>query len=215
MFKLRLCALFVLALSVVCGHAQTAEKMSLNDAVSYALSHVNSLKVSQLSVKDASLAYDENHATALPQVGADFNVQYFYKTPTQLIPDFISPAVYGALKNVTYSNGKALELPLNQGGSGYFQSSFVQPLSTNLVLSVNELLFSGSYTVALKAAKANEQYVQAQLAAKQLEVKNAVIDAYLPSLLLVENINTLDQNIDNLQKTLRDVKATFNAGLVE
>ena len=196
------------------SYAQT-DLMSLDEAIKYALDHVNGLKVAQLNVKDADLAYWEAKAGALPQVTANFSFNYFYQTPTQLIPDFISPAVYGSLHNVKDGSGLALQLPQNQGGSGFFKSSFVQPLTTNVTFAVNQLLFSGSYTVALRAAKANEEYVHSQVESKQLDIRNQVIDAYLPSLLLVESIKTLDKNISNLEKTLSEVKATLKAGFVE
>ena len=56
----------------------------------------------------------------------------------------------------------------------------------------------------------NVQYTK-----KQDSLKNVVIDAYLPTLLIDESIKTLDKNIQNLEKTFADVKATFKAGFIE
>ena len=82
-------------------------------------------------------------------------------------------------------------------------------------ISANQLIFSGSYTVALKAAGLAREMASVQVTSKEQEVRNQVMDAYLPSLLITESVKTLDKNITNLEKLLKEVTATLKAGFVE
>jgi len=82
-------------------------------------------------------------------------------------------------------------------------------------ISVNQLLYSGSYMVARKAARDYRDLVQKQLMTKENEIRNQVIDAYLPALLITESVKTLDKNIANLEKLLGETKALNQQGFVE
>jgi outer membrane protein TolC len=82
-------------------------------------------------------------------------------------------------------------------------------------ITASQLIFSGSYTLAVRAANFYRSLVDVQLKKKQDSLRNVVIDAYLPTLLLDEGVKTLEKNITNLEKTFVEVKATYKAGFVE
>ena len=79
----------------------------------------------------------------------------------------------------------------------------------------NQLFFSNSYRVATKAADYYRVYVSEQLNVTRRTVRNQVIDAYLPALLLSENLVLLDKNIANLEKLLSETRAIQQAGFAE
>lgn len=171
------------------GHAQ--QPMSLNDAVQYALTNAPEIKVAQLQVVDADWQIKENTASALPQLSGSIGYQYFIQRPG--IP------------------ASALGFP----GAGDEKVAF-SPLHTlSPTLQYNQLFFSNSYRVAKKAAKYYRAYTEQKLVATKRSVHDKVVEAYLPALLISDNLATLDKNIGNLEKLLSDTREINKAGFAE
>lgn len=194
--------------------AAQAEKMTLEQAISYAMNNVNSIKNAEMNIKDAELQIQQNKATGLPQVNAELGYQYFFFRPQTLFPDVFSPAVTGILAAYGVRDGGGNPImPLPPGESQ--KVTFVQRNQLNGSLSASQLVFSGSYVVALKAANYYRKLVDVQLDAKKSEVRYQVIDTYLPSLLIAESLKTLDSNIANLDKLLGETRQIVKAGFAE
>lgn len=165
--------------------------MSLSDCVSYAYDHQTSIQVAQLQVRDAEWQLKENTATGLPQFSAGVSYQYFLQRPG--IP------------------ASALGFP----GGGDAKVAFSAFHSLTPTLSYNQLFFSNSYRIALKASKYYRDYVNQQLAVTRQTVRISVTDAYMPALLISDNIGILDKNIANLEKLFSETKAVNKAGFAE
>ena len=60
-----------------------------------------------------------------------------------------------------------------------------------------------------------KSYYNLELENAQRRVRSQVTQAYFPVLLIKTNVNTLDNNIDNLEKLLRETEAQYEAGFVE
>jgi outer membrane protein TolC len=171
--------------------AQDAVRMSLEDAINYAIKNTNSLKTSQNSVKDAELLIKENLATGLPQVSGELGYNFFYLIPNILLPDFT-----GQGKEPT-------------------KVSFQQRNTISAGITASQLIYSPSYKVAIRASKLARELAKVQLSSKEVEVRNQVINVYLPALVISEGMKALDNNIVNLTKTLKEVTATQKAGFIE
>lgn len=229
LFSKKIILFLALFASILRGAAQDIVRMSLDDAVSYAMKNSNSIKNTQLGVNDAEELIQATKATGLPQVNAELGYNFFYKKP-----QVVFPASFGEAQAIPYTNfgliqkawgtaalkdgsGALIPLPLQyptaSGDGG--ELSFVQRNGITGTISANQLIFSGSYTVALKAAKYARELAAVQVTSKEQEVRYQVAEAYLPSLLITESVKTLDKNIGNLEKLLKEVKATFKAGFVE
>ncbi|MEM8907304.1 MAG: TolC family protein, partial [Bacteroidota bacterium] len=85
----------------------------------------------------------------------------------------------------------------------------------NLGLTLNTLVFDGSYFAGLRAARVFKDYVSQQLLSTEQTVKNQVIEAYLPALLVDESLVILKKDISNLEKILMETRETYKAGFVE
>ena len=194
--------------------AQETSTMSLEDAVRYALENSNGVKSIKLGIKKVDLQIEENKATGLPQLTGSSNFNYYFLTPQSLFPDFITPAVYGVLtkEGVSGNSGK-IQFP--NLPTTYSKLSFVLPYSFDLGVRVNELIYSGTYNEAMHALKLGKKYAQVQLNSKEVAVRNQVIDAYIPALLVNENVKTLDKNISNLDALTKETQATYKAGFAE
>ncbi len=165
--------------------------MSLNDCIRYALDNNPQIKVAQLQITEANWRVKESKATALPQLTAGIGYQYFIQRPG--IP------------------ASALGFP----GAGDEKVAFNANHSLTPTIAVNQLFFSNSYRVALKAAEYYRQFVDQQLTVAKQTLRDQVTNAYLPALLITDNLGILDKNITNLEKLFSDTKAINKAGFAE
>jgi len=184
--------LFISALSLLFSAAQAqTTSMSLTDAIQFALDKNPNIKIAQLQVNDAEWQIKESKATGLPQISASIGYQYFIQRPG--IP------------------ASALGFP----GAGDEKVAFNANHSLSPSISVNQLFFSNSYRVAVKAAQYYREYVNEQLAVAKQTLRNQVIDAYLPALLISQSLATIDKNLSSLDKLFSDTKAINQAGFAE
>ncbi|MFN0037345.1 MAG: TolC family protein [Saprospiraceae bacterium] len=189
--KYTLKILFFGALLLFFGQARgQSSAMSLNDCIQFALENHPDIKTAQLQVKDADWRVKENFATGLPQISA----------------------------GVTYTGFlQRGGIPASALGFGMGDEKLVFSPVHNLTgdLKLSQLIFNNSYLLGLRAARYYRQYVDNQLAVARQTVRNRVTDAYLPALVIAENLSILDKNIGNLEKLFSDTKAINKAGFAE
>jgi outer membrane protein TolC len=171
------------------AYAQQPVK-NLTDCIQYAYENSPELKIAQLKVSDAEWQVKENKAYGYPQLTGGLGYQYFIKVPAV-------PA--SALGFGTGDERIAFQLRNNISGD----------------VGVNQLLFSNDYLLGLRAAKIYRELAEEQLSTTKRTVRNQVIDAYLPALIITESVNILDKNIGNIQTLLRETAATQKAGFSE
>jgi outer membrane protein len=211
-------------------NVQAPQKLTLDEAVRYALENSNAMKSVKLGVRDAEALIAATRSTGLPQVGAELGYNYFFQTPKVVFPASFAEAQaapftqlygnFGKLQSggVKDAQGNPINFdfpaPRTDEGSGD-DVSFVQRNGISGGLTASQLIFSGSYTVALRASALARELASAQVSAKEMEVKNQVISTYLPALQITEGAKTLDVNIKSLEKLLVEVRATYKAGFIE
>ena len=184
------------------------QSFTLEEAVAYGIENQNSLRLSELEIQSADQDIKEFRAIGIPKVSGAIDYNYYYYVPKQLVPDFISPAVYGILD--------AEGLPtMTQGDPEVFELTFVQPQQLNLGITASSLVFDGSYIYGLKAAKLYRELVKKQKDASEEEVKANVTKAYLSILIAKENEKTLQDNILTVNKSLKEVQAMYEEGFME
>lgn len=177
--------------SVPAGKIVGQTPMSLPDCIQYAYDNNPQIRIAQLQITDADCQIRESKSIGYPQLSASIGYQYFIQRPG--IP------------------ASALGIP----GAGDEKVAFNAYHSLTPGLAWNQLLFSNSYLVGLRAARYYKAYVEQQVAVTKRELRNAVTDAFLPALLISENLAILDKNIGNLEKMLSETKATNQAGFAE
>lgn len=202
--------------------AQTTA-MSLSDCISYALDNHPNIKVAQLQVIDADWRIKENKATGLPQISAGLSYSGFLQRgglPSSAL-SFGGGGDGGDVSGLEAVFTQAQVDSLTNFLGSLFESDpdskiFFSPVhSISGNLQWNQLLFNNSYLIGLKAARHYREYVNDQLAVTKQSVRNQVIDAYLPALLLSENLGILDKNIGNIEKLFSETKAINKAGFAE
>ncbi len=178
--------------------SQEVQKMTLQQAIDYALQNSQQIKISQNDIDDAHQQIIERKSVGLPQINGEISYNHYLILPVTILPEEFAKDANGKI-NPNFNREVKFGVTNNLTGS----------------LSLSTMLFDGSYTVGLRVAKLYKDYVQKELVSKQFEVKNQVTMAYLPALIVDVSLQTIDKNIANIKKLSSDIKATFDAGFAE
>jgi len=123
----------------------------------------------------------------------------------------------GYLNNIDFTlqgvSGNAFNPTGNPNDISLFAFGTKQSMTSNLTLS--QLLFDGSYIVALQASKTYLKFYENAKQKTNLEIREMVINAYGNVLLAEESSAILEKNKVTLSKTLYDTQETFKNGLIE
>lgn len=180
-------------------NAQDAVQLSLDEAVDFAWQNSNALKNAQINIVDAEERIIENRAIGIPKLNGTLDYQRYLLVPQQALPDAFIDFLQAQNPNQEVSR----------------EVSFFLKNNFSAGLSLDALVFDGTYLTALKAAKVYREYIAQDLMVKRREVRNQVIDAYLPALLLDKNLEILEANIQNLEQLFKETKALYEEGFAE
>ena len=192
--KFKPIALFGSVLLLAASLSATAQtSFTLSEAVDYALRNNVNAKNANIDEKIAQAKVREITTIGFPKVNATYGINNNYIIQKVIIP----------------ANSPINPLPEPQALP--FQPQF----GGNAVVSVNQLLFDGSYIVGLQAAR-----VYRELAAKsndmtKVQVAENVKKAYYGVLVNQERMGLLDATLNRLDSTLREMKAMYAGGFIE
>jgi len=168
---------------------------SLQQAIDHALQHNYAALNANRDIDAAKQKKWETTAAGLPQISG--SVSYLNNF------DFNLQGISG---NAFNPNASPDDISLVAFGTK-------QSMNSNLTLS--QLLFDGSYIVALQASKTYLKYYENAKQKSNIEVREMVINSYGNVLLAQESIAILEKNKTTLSKTLSDTKETYKNGLIE
>ena len=193
MKKLFIIPLFVFAFTAYSQETKQNFNFSLEQAISYALTNNYSVINAGRDIEASKEKKWETTAMGLPQINAGVDYSNNFVLQKSLIP----AELFGGTK------GEFAEV------------SFGTTHSMNARATLSQLIFDGSYIVALQASKTYLKYYQNAKQKTDVEIKEAVINAYGNVLLAQESIAILEKNKVTLEKTLADTKEIFKNGLIE
>lgn len=196
------------------ANAQESFQFTLQEAIEYAMSNQVNIKNAELDKEIAKQKVRETVAIGLPQIDGKASIQNFLDIPTQVLPDFISPAVYGTLvkEGVVDRNGNPIQMPASFGSTPV---QFGTNFNMSYGIDISQLIFDGNYLLGLKAASVYKDLSIKALKRSKIETQVNVSKAYYNVLVAQKNIELLDANIVQLKKTLDDTKAYYDQGFVE
>lgn len=189
---------------------------NLEQCIIYANEHQTAVLNAAIDQKIADAKVKETIGIGLPQISGTANLQDFLKVPKVLFPDFIGPAISGYLNdNVTDASGTKLTVNPPAGQGGFQEVSFQQKYNSSVGISVNQLIFDGSYLVGLKASKTYKELSEKTLNRTLIETNVAVTKAYYMVLVNNKQLDLLTANIQQLKAQLDQTQALFDNGFAE
>jgi len=183
---------------------------TLEEIKTYAVEHCYDIKNADLDIRKAKAKKWETTAMGLPQLSGSANYQNFTDIPTQLMPNFIAPAVYDVNTNAF---GLTPLTPFQAGGKIPVQ--FGSKHNVDWKLSASQLVFSGEYIVGLKASKIYLSLSEQSKEKNILTVKENIEKTFYLILITEESINVLDSVYKNMQKLYNETQAVYEEGFAE
>ncbi|WP_405611477.1 TolC family protein [Polaribacter sp. Asnod1-A03] len=178
---------------LIASAQEKSMNLSLKEAINYAIENSYNTKASKNDILGAKQKVWETTATGLPQISAAVGYQNWLKQQITLIPAELFGGTAGEFAEVNFST--------KQSASG--------------TVTLNQLLFDGSYLVGLQASKTYLKISKQADEKTQLVTREAVINAYGNVLVSENSISILEGNIKILQKNYDDAKKIYENGLNE
>lgn len=178
------------------GRPGTGKAFTLQEAIDFAIQQNVNIRNSQLDAISAEARIREIKASALPQVAGSASV-----TDNLIIQRAFLPANFFDPN----ASPDAPAVPV-QFGVKY---------SGNATLSLNQVIYSASLNVGLRAAATYRELAQRNLQASKVTVAEQVAKAYYGVLVAVERAKLLDFNIGRLDTLLNETRALNQQGFVE
>lgn len=172
--------------------AQDKTGFSLSEAQEYAVENSYSIRTAELEIEKAKRDVKATTAIGLPQINGSVNYQNYIEIPTQLLPGEF----------------------FNQPGT-FVPVQFGVEHNLNANLTVDQLLFDGSFIVGLQASKTYKELSKIQMDRSQTETRFEVAQAYYNALAAKENVEILTESLELLKKSLSDTEAMYENGFVE
>ncbi len=193
MKNLFLIPLLVLVLSTKAQEQQKSFNFSLEQAINHALINNYSAINAGRDIEASKEKKWETTAAGLPQINAGLDYTNNFVLQRSVVPAEFFGGTPGEYVDVAFGT------------------------KHNMLLrsTLSQLIFDGSYIVALQASKTYLKFYENAKQKTDVEIKEAVINAYGNVLLAEESIAILEKNKATLEKTLSDTKATFKNGLIE
>jgi outer membrane protein len=87
--------------------------------------------------------------------------------------------------------------------------------TSNLNLSVGQLVFSGSYIVGIQTARLYREVTAASKEKTELEIKAQVTQAYYLGLVSMRSLSIVEANLENLHDVMKKTRAMVDTGIAE
>jgi outer membrane protein TolC len=177
------------------AEAGGALTLSLKQAQDHAVRFSADTRNSRIDVAIARKKIWETTASGLPQVSAALSYRDNLKIPTTLIPaKFLDP---------------------DAGEGEFIGLKFGTQHNATLDVTATQLVFNGSYIVALQASKVYLKLAENQQEKKEIDVRESVANTYHLVLLAEKNRQILGSSLVNLRETWREADAVHRAGFSE
>lgn len=179
--------------SMMMLQGQDTLNIRLSDALDYGEKNNTTLQNANTDIEISKQAVNQVTAVGLPQVGVNASFLQYTQIPGNWVKNFFP----------------------SPGAPEYVFLQFQQPIASNATLSMNQLIYSGTFLLGLKAAREVMNISKTMAVKTKQDVALNISKAYLMSLTLQKNITLLNSNIALLEKSLSDVKALNKEGFAE
>ena len=175
----------ITSLIIINTYGQKKFFLSLDSAKKYAVEYNKTVENADMAVTEAQKKIKETVSTGLPQLDA----------------------------TVDYSNFLGAEMELNLGPGGTIVRKF-NPTS-NLNVTLGQLIFSGSYIVGLQSAKLYKQLSVTNYEKTEQDIRDQVSQSYYLALVSDHSLQIIDKNLVNTKDIFNKTKTMLAVGMAE
>lgn len=168
-----------------------AQEFTLFEAQEYAIANAEKIGKAQLDLESAEKQVVETRAMGLPRINSEMNFQNFLNIPVQVVD--------GAFI------GQPGTLVSFRAGTDY---------NSNAGITLNQLIFDGSYIVGLQVSKFYTKFVESSIEKSKQDVLADVTQAYEMALIAERNKAFVDTLVDLTNDLLLKQKDLFETGMI-
>jgi len=193
---------------------EVPSQLSLQEAIDFALENNRTAINAARDIEAAEEQKWETTATGLPQINASIGYQNFLKQQVQIVPN----AAFDNRQATISTVEEFFDIQANgspEPATGFSEIIFGTKQNVNATATLSQLIFDGSYIVALQSAKVFLEISQNAKTKTDLQIRQSVINAYGNVLLTEESIEILEKNIDVLEENLFETTKIYENGLEE
>lgn len=190
-------------------------KLSLNDAIDYAIKNNYDNKIASKNVEAAKKRKWETTTMGLPQINAKVDYKNWLKQQVSLLPAAAFDNTKSTIAIVeNYFDVTKKNIPVRTP-EGFIPMRFGTKQSMNASATLTQLIFDGSYLVGLQSAKTYLKISEQAKVKTALATREAIINAYGNVLVVEKSIEILENNKKILDKNLSETQKIYDNGLTE
>ena len=185
----------IILLSSGLARGQQTSSITLEESIEYALKNNVTVKNAQLAIAASKATVGETTAQGLPQITGNVDVNKSLIVPSQPFP-------------AIFFNPEAAE-------GEFIPVQFSPEYSGSLGITLNQMIFNGSYFVGLQAAKTYRQLAEFDKIKTEQDVIENVKKAYYSVLVSQEREELVQANLNRLDTLLKETQVMFETGFSE
>nr|WP_321454287.1 TolC family protein [uncultured Carboxylicivirga sp.] len=166
---------------------------TLQEALDYATENAFDSKSATYDIQSAQKRVWEYIAIGLPQISVDGQLT----------------------DNLAIQENVITMTPTDGSDPMQIKTKFGQKYNWNATGNVNQLLFDGTYLLGVKASRIYVEISQKNKEKTQIDVREAVAEAYYVALVAGKNLETFKMNLQVNEQTLKETKAYYENGFRE
>lgn len=178
---------FVLAFTMLGINIQAQDKLTLSEAVNYALKHKSDAVNAHLDVENSEYMIDEVRANALPQL------------------NFEGGLTYNPILQETAMEFMGESMVIAMG----------RPWQSTAVVAFNQQLFNQSVFTGLKAAKTTRDFYKINAELTEEQVIEKVANSYFEVYKTKSQLETMERTIKNTTKVRDVIQSLHDTGLAK
>lgn len=189
----KLLILFSICLISLVSAQENTNKFSLEEAVKFAIKNNYEAKTAKNNINAAKQKKWETTTIGLPQISGKVDYQNWLKQQLSLLPGEIVGGAPGTFVPVAFGTKQTM----------------------NAAVTLNQLIFDGSYLVGLQSAKTYLKISEQAKEKTEPSIRESVINAYGNVLVAEKSISILESNLKILNKNLKDTQKIYENGFNE
>ncbi len=174
---------------------EVARPLSLQECIDFARENNPNLKSAQAAIDAAEARVGEILATGFPQINAGASMSDNYIIPTSFLP--------------------AAAFDPNAPPDEFIGVKFGTKYTGNAAISLDQMIFNGSYFVGLKASKTYTELSRKDFVKTETDLVEAIKKAYYAALVNKERAALVEINFQRLDSLLKQTKLLYQSGFAE
>ena len=191
------------------------QSLSLQQCIKLATTNSTKVKKADIEVRKTEQIVKENLNSGYPQIHGTSQFNYNLALPAQLLPDFISPSVYGVLVKEGVKNGTGTGIVFPGGTPAVLPVRFGTNMSLSAGLEANQMVYNRVFALGVAATRKVVDFQKLFTEKSKEEVAYEVAKLYFQTQFLAKQKQSLRNNLTQLGSLTKLTELQLQNGLAK